>query len=159
LTRDNSLNSFDLGKHAAVGRTGTSVARSGPVKGEAAMNVKVSSVVSAAIVALAVAGPTGAAVDRKDMITIPGTLISSDGGKLIIRTDDHGHRMPFDVGTSTALPEGLRKGTHVSVTYHPLGPTGQAADEVQVIAPGAPARSQAAFRVVTGPADTRVTAR
>jgi hypothetical protein len=115
--------------------------------------------VSAAILALAVAGPTGAAVERKDAITIPGTVLSSDTGKLVIRTDDHGHRMSFDVGPSTALAEGLRKGAHVSVTYHPLGPNGQAADEVQVIPRGAAARSQAAFRVVTGPEGTRVTER
>ena len=47
----------------------------------------------------------------------------------------------------------------MSVTYHPLGLTGQAADEVQVIDRSADARSQASFQVVTGPGDTRVTAR
>ena len=77
----------------------------------------------------------------------------------MIRTDDHGHRMPFDVGPAVALPDGLRKGTRVSVTYHPLGPTGQAADEVLVIDRRADARSQASFQVVTGPADIQVSAR
>ena len=67
--------------------------------------------------------------------------------------------MPFDVGPATSVPGTLRKGAHVSVTYHPLGPTGQAADEVQVIERAADARSQASFKVVTGPGDTRVTAR
>ena len=125
--------------------------------------MKMHAFASAAIVALALAGagssPAGAAVDREHEIMIPGTVVSSDGGKLIIRTDDHGHRMPFDVGPATAVPDGLRKGAHVSVTYHPLGPTGQAADEVQVIERSAYARSQASFKVVTGPGDTRVSAR
>jgi hypothetical protein len=115
------------------------------------------------IAVLALAGPlsnqAGAAGDRQSQITIPGTVVSSGGGKLMIRTDDHGHRMPFDVGSSVALPEGLRKGAHVSVTYHPLGPTGQAADEVLVIDRNADARSQSSFKVVTGPTDIKVSAR
>ena len=118
---------------------------------------------SATIVAVGLAGPgsnlAAAAVDRDREITIPGTVVSSDSGNLIIRTDDHGHHMPFDVGSTTSAPDRLRKGAHVSVTYHALGPTGQAADEVLVIERNADARSQASFRIVTGPADTRVTAR
>lgn len=124
--------------------------------------MKISSFASPAIVALVLAfpgsNPAGAAVDRDREITIPGTVVSSDGAKLLIRTDDHGHRMPFDVGPATSVPS-LRKGAHVSVTYHALGPTGQAADEVQVIDRNAYARSQASFRIVTGPSDTRVSAR
>ena len=93
-------------------------------------------------------------------IVIPGTVVSSDSGNLILRTDDHGHRMAFVVGPGDLRGRArLRKGAHVSVTYHPLGPTGQAADDVQVIERGADARSQASFKVVTGPGDTRVTAR
>lgn len=118
---------------------------------------------SFAMVTLMLAGPgsneAGAAVEREHAITIPGTVVSSDSTKLIIRTDDHGHRMPFDIGPATSVPGPLPKGAHVSVTYHPLGPTGQAAVEVQVIERGAEARSQASFKVVTGPADTRVSAR
>ena len=116
-----------------------------------------------AIVALALAGPlsnqAGAAVDQQSQITIPGTVVSSDGGKLMIRTDDHGHRMAFDVGPAVSLPDRLPRGTHVSVTYHPLGPVGQAADEVLVIDRSADARSQASFRIVSGPADIKVSAR
>ena len=81
------------------------------------------------------------------------------GVELIIRTDDHGHRMPFDLGPATSMPDRLPKGAHVSVTYRPLGPTGQAAVEVQVIERGAEARSQASFKVVSGPADIQVSAR
>jgi hypothetical protein len=118
---------------------------------------------SSAVVTLMFAGPgsneTGAAVEREHAITIPGTVVSSDDTKLIIRTDDHGHRMPFDIGPATSVPDRIPKGAHVSVTYHPLGPTGQAAAEVLVIERSAEARSQASFKVVTGPADTRVSAR
>ena len=124
--------------------------------------MKIHILAASAIVALAFAGPgsreTGAAVDPANAITIPGTVVSSDAGKLIIRTDDHGHRMPFEVGPATSLSS-LRKGAHVSVTYHPLGLTGQVADEVRVIDQSADARSQASFKVVTGPGDTRVTVR
>ena len=53
-----------------------------------------------AIVALALASPlsnqAGAAVDREHAIVIPGTVVSSDSGNLILRTDDHGHRMAFE---------------------------------------------------------------
>jgi hypothetical protein len=125
--------------------------------------MKMHAFASAAIVALALAGPlsnqAGAAVDGQSQITIPGTVVTSEGGKLMIRTDDHGHRMAFDVGPAVSVPDGLRKGTHVSVTYHPLGPTGQAADEVLVIDRSADARSQASFRIVTGPGDVKVSAR
>jgi hypothetical protein len=125
--------------------------------------MKLHTLASPALVALALAGlgssQAGAAVDQGHEITIPGTVVSSDSGKLIIRTDDHGHRMPFDVGPATSVPDGLRKGAHVSVTYHPLGSTGQAADEVKVIAQGAYAPSYTSFKVVTGPGDTRVSSR
>lgn len=110
-----------------------------------------------AIVALALAGlepnQTAAAVDQASKITIPGTVVSSDRERLTIRTDDHGHRMSFDVGPATSLPDGLRRGAHVAVTYHPLGPTGQAADVVQVVERGAFVRSQASFKVVSGSSD------
>lgn len=115
------------------------------------------SLVWPAVAALAIAGlaSTGraAAVDPSDRITIPGTVVSSQPDKLILRTDDHGHRMLFDLGPATSLPGGLRKGAHVTVTYHPLGPTGQAADEVRLVEQGAFVPSQAAFKVVTGRTD------
>ncbi len=120
-----------------------------------------------AIVALAIAGLASngrAAADNRSNppsreITIPGTVISSSHDKLIIRTDDHGHRMAFDVASASALPENLRRGAHVAVTYHPEGPTGQQADQVQVVDRSASVPSQAAFVVVTGPEGVRVGAR
>jgi hypothetical protein len=125
--------------------------------------MKMRILVSSAMVSLVLAGPgsneCGAAVEREHAIMIPGTVVSSDSRTLIIRTDDHGHRMPFDVGPASSVPDRLPKGAHVSVTYHPLGPTGQAAVEVRVIERNADTRSQASFRTVTGPVDTRVSAR
>lgn len=121
-----------------------------------------------AVVALALAGlaSTGrAAADNPSSrpsseITIPGTVISAGHDKLVIRTDDHGHRMSFNVASASALPENLRKGTHVAVTYHPEGPTGQQVDQVQAVDRNASVPSQAAFVVVTGQTEgTRVGAR
>ena len=83
-------------------------------------------------------------------ITIPGAVLSASHDKLVIRTDDHGHRMSFDVASASTLPENLRRGTHVAVTYHPEGPTGQQVDQVQVVDRTAQVPSQAAFVVVTG---------
>jgi len=119
--------------------------------------MKANALVLPAIAALALAGlastGTAAAVDQSREITIPGSVLSSGGDKLVIRTDDHGHHMSFDVASGTSLPQDLRRGTHVEVTYHPEGPTGQAVDQVQVVERNASVRSQAAFRVVTGRTD------
>jgi hypothetical protein len=111
-----------------------------------------------AVVALALAGLASngsAAADNvanrpSTEITIPGAVLSTSHDKLVIRTDDHGHRMSFDVASASTLPENLRKGTHVAVTYHPEGPTGQQVDQVQVVDRNASVPSQAAFVVVTG---------
>jgi hypothetical protein len=129
--------------------------------------MKANALVLPAVAALALVGlaSTGraAAVPQSgpsNKITIPGTVVSSRQDQLVIRTDDHGHRMAFDVSASTALPDSVRRGAHVSVTYHPEGPTGQAADEVQVVERGAFVPSQAAFQIVTGgTGDVRVGAR
>ena len=120
--------------------------------------MKTKGVALPAAVALALAGlaSTGRAVADSSStqpsreITIPGTVVSPGHDKLVIRTDDHHHRMSFDVASASALPENLRAGTHVEVTYHPEGPTGQQVDQVQVVDRTAEVRSQAAFVVVTG---------
>jgi hypothetical protein len=122
-----------------------------------------------AVAALALAGlaSTGrAAADNRTNaqpsreITIPGTVLASGHDKLVIRTDDHHHRMSFDVASASTLPENLRRGAHVEVTYHPEGPTGQQVDQVQVVDRNAQVRSQAAFVVVNGPTEgVRVGAR
>jgi hypothetical protein len=131
--------------------------------------MKAKALALAAVAALAFAGlastgraaadnPPGNQPSRE--ITIPGTVVSSSHDKLVIRTDDHGHRMPFDVASSSTLPENLRRGAHVAVTYHPEGPTGQQIDRVEVVDRSASVHSQAAFVVVGGPTEgVRVGAR
>jgi hypothetical protein len=58
---------------------------------------------------------------------------------------------------ATAVPSNLRRGAHVSVTYHPEGPRGQAADEVQVVPPHAHVPSRSSFVAVTAETEgTRV---
>jgi hypothetical protein len=129
--------------------------------------MKAKALVLSAIAAFAIAGLASngrAAADNASSqpsreITIPGTVVSSNQGKLVIRTDDHGHRMAFDVASASTLPADLRKGAHVAVTYHPEGPTGQQVDQVQVVERTASVRSQAAFVVVTGGEGVRVGAR
>ena len=113
----------------------------------------ISVVVPAAVLMTGLAsGPSAASVDRAGETVIPGTVVSATHDEIVLKTDDHGHRMVFQVATGASVPDVLRRGAHVSVTYHPLGPTGQAIDEVQVIELGASARSQASFKVVWGPA-------
>jgi hypothetical protein len=66
-------------------------------------------------------------------IRTTGTVVSKAADALVVRIDDHGHRVRFDVDRSTILPDGVAAGTHVSVTYHPTGSTGQTVDGVAVV--------------------------
>jgi hypothetical protein len=66
-------------------------------------------------------------------IRTTGTVISKSPDAIVLRIDDHGHRIRFDVDRSTTLPDDVAVGRHVSVTYHPTGTTGQAADAVAVV--------------------------
>jgi hypothetical protein len=83
-----------------------------------------------ATVAPALAGPA--------TITTTGTLVSKAKDSLVVRIDDHGHRITFAIDRSTVLPDGLAAGHRVKVVYHPTGPTGQAADEVVLLEERAP---------------------
>jgi hypothetical protein len=62
-----------------------------------------------------------------------GTVLSKGADKLVIRTDDHGHRISFGVDGQTKLPEGLAVGRHVRIDYHATGTTGQTADQVALL--------------------------
>jgi hypothetical protein len=66
-------------------------------------------------------------------ITVTGTVVSAQSGSLVLKIDDHGHRIPFSLSSSVS-PADLRAGNRVSVRYHPTGSTGQAADAVEVLA-------------------------
>jgi len=87
-----------------------------------------------ATVAPALAGPA--------TITTTGTLVSKAKDSLVVRIDDHGHRITFAIGQSTILPDGLVAGRRVRVVYHPTGPTGQTADEVVLLEERAPKRER-----------------
>jgi hypothetical protein len=61
-----------------------------------------------------------------------GTVVAKTADSVVVRTDDHGHKIPFAVDRSTVLPADITVGKHVRVVYHPLGATGQTADTVAV---------------------------
>jgi hypothetical protein len=71
-------------------------------------------------------------------ITTTGTLVSKSADSLVVRIDDHGHRITFGIGRETVLPDGLVAGHRVSVVYHSTGSTGQTADNVTLIDSGQP---------------------
>ncbi len=65
--------------------------------------------------------------------TVSGRVVSTRGGSLVVRIDDHGHRIPFSLGSGVSTSD-LRVGSRVNVRYHASGATGQVADEIQVVA-------------------------
>ena len=93
----------------------------------------------AALYALVVLTSIGAAVAQTtdtvtlqttDRITVSGTLESIGSGSMVVRIDQHGHSIPFQIPSASQLPSGLTPGSRVTVVYHPLGATGQMADTV-----------------------------
>lgn len=70
--------------------------------------------------------------------TTSGTVVAAGRDSLVVRIDDHGHRIPFAIEKSSALPAGVGVGSRVSVSYHPTGTTGQAADTVTLLQPAPP---------------------
>lgn len=82
-------------------------------------------------------------------ITTTGTVVSKSPTSLVVKIDDHGHKIPFAVDRSTDLPAGLAAGSRVSVVYHPTGATGQAADRVTLLPGGAQSARRAAEREST----------
>jgi hypothetical protein len=86
-------------------------------------------------------------------LTVSGVVVSTGNTSMVVKIDDGAHPIPFVVGTTTVLPSNpLTAGSRVSVRYHPLGSTGQMADEVtllqtpgpRVIAQSAPPSQSAA---------------
>jgi hypothetical protein len=62
-----------------------------------------------------------------------GTVMSKSADALVVRTDDHGHRITFVVDRSTVLPEGLATGRRVRVVYRANGSSGQTAERVTLV--------------------------
>ena len=77
--------------------------------------------------------PFAADVENRSF-TVTGTVVSARSGTLVLRIDDHQHRIPFSLGPAVS-PAELRAGTRVSVRYHPTGSTGQVADAVEIAGP------------------------
>jgi len=75
-------------------------------------------------------------------ITTTGTLVSKGVDSLVVRIDDHGHRITFGIDRTTVLPDGLVAGRRISVVYHPTGSTGQTADNVTLLDSGLPRAHQ-----------------
>src|SRR5262245_65006138 len=65
-----------------------------------------------------------------DRITVTGTLESIGSDRMVVRIDQHGHSIPFQIASGSQLASGLKRGSRVTVVYHPLGATGQMADTV-----------------------------
>jgi hypothetical protein len=72
--------------------------------------------------------------------TTTGTVVSTGRDSIVVRIDDHGHKIPFAIAAPTVLPAGVAAGSRVSVTYRPTGPTGQEAYAVTLLAPAPAAR-------------------
>jgi hypothetical protein len=49
---------------------------------------------------------------------------------MVLRIDDGRHSIPFEV--APGADRDIRAGSHVALTYHPTGATGQMADQVRV---------------------------
>lgn len=100
------------------------------------MRMRWSHVAPPALALALLAGPASAGpgdvVDGGMPLVATGKIVAKGPDSLVVRTDDHGHRIAFAVDRTSVLPEGLAVGTHVRVVYHALGSTGQAADEVTV---------------------------
>lgn len=97
------------------------------------MRIRLAVSLVAFVAALALAGASLAPAMTYEIRTT-GTVVSKSADALVVRIDDHGHRILFDLGGETILSDALAPGQHVQVTYHPTGPTGQAADSVAVVA-------------------------
>ncbi|HVO11679.1 MAG TPA: hypothetical protein VMX54_13130 [Vicinamibacteria bacterium] len=72
-------------------------------------------------------------------VTVTGTVVREHRGELVLRTDDnqsdnHHHLVSFRMSGSVA-GERVKPGSHVALTYHPTGETGQAVDTVHVLEP------------------------
>ena len=64
--------------------------------------------------------------------TVTGTVVHQGKNEMVVRIDDGAHRIPFQVAAGR---EDVRRGSRVSVTYHPTGATGQTVAAVQVLEP------------------------
>lgn len=117
-----------------------------------------------ALVAAAAAGGVLADVVKGPDLTATGRIVSTGNASLVLQTDDHGHMIPFTVGTTTEMPPGVAPGSRVTVHYHPVGTDRQVADRVVLLeeprvasaalSPQAPAPSAQAAAQAPAPASS-----
>ncbi len=81
------------------------------------------------------AGVPGEVIDGGIDLVATGKVVEKSSDKIVVRTDDHGHKITFVVDESTVLPDELAKGGHVRVVYHATGSRGQTADKVTITPP------------------------
>jgi hypothetical protein len=107
--------------------------------------MRISEVAWLAVVALVLASQAQAQASQANL-TVSGVVVSTGNTSMVVRIDDGAHPIPFVIGTTTVLPSNpLSVGSRVSVRYHPLGSTGQMADEVTLLqAPGPRVLAQSA---------------
>lgn len=108
------------------------------------MRNRIAVLVFAVSVAL-LAGPglaaaPGEVIDGGIDLVATGKVVSKTSDSLVVRTDDHGHKITFVVDQHTVLPDDLATGRHVRVVYHATGSKGQAADKVTITAPQSASR-------------------
>lgn len=107
------------------------------------MRIRVAVLVPVLAVGLAaVAAPAvpayGDVVNGGVELVATGTVMSKTADSLVVRTDDHGHRISFVIDRSTVLPEGLAVGRRIRVVYRANGSEGQTAERVTFVEGGAP---------------------
>ena len=54
-----------------------------------------------------------------DRITVSGTLESIGSGSMVVRIDQHGHSIPFQIASASEVPSGLKPGSRVTVVVSP----------------------------------------
>lgn len=89
-------------------------------------------VVSIALLAGPVLAAPGEVVEGGVDLVATGKVVAKSEEQLVVRTDDHGHKIEFVIERSTAVPDDVAVGKHVRVVYHATGSTGQTADTVAI---------------------------
>lgn len=87
-----------------------------------------------ALAGLATAGPSEV-VNGGVPFVANGTVVAKTADSVVVRTDDHGHKVTFAVDRNTVLPGDITVGKHVRIVYRPMGATGQTADTVAMAPP------------------------
>jgi hypothetical protein len=95
------------------------------------MKIRVAAL-SAFFAAAAAGGALADVVKGPDLLAT-GRIVSTGNASMVQHTDDHGHMIPFMVGTTTDMPPGAVPGSRVTVHYHPIGTDRQMADQVVLL--------------------------